>query len=67
MIGFELTGFIQDLPQQENGYDCGVFTCQFLKALSRGQERFAFTQRNMPYLRKRMILEIAQAKLRDEP
>jgi sentrin-specific protease 1 len=48
-----------DTPQQENGYDCGVFTCQAMENLSRGVPvPFDFTQRNMPYLRKRMILEI---------
>ena len=57
----------QNTPQQENGYDCGVFTCQFLEALSRGEEDFAFTQANMPYLRRKMVWEIGHAKLRDEP
>ncbi|KDR84787.1 hypothetical protein GALMADRAFT_217849 [Galerina marginata CBS 339.88] len=52
-------------PQQENGFDCGVFTCQFLEALSRGEESFNFSQKDMPYLRRRMIWEIGNAKLRD--
>ena len=57
----------QDTPQQENGYDCGVFTCQFLESLSRGEESFAFTQANMPYLRRKMVWEIGHVKLRDDP
>jgi sentrin-specific protease 1 len=57
----------QDTPQQENGYDCGVFTCQFLEALSRGEEVFNFSQRNMPYLRRRMIWEVGHAKFLDGP
>lgn len=58
----------QKTPQQENGYDCGVFACQFLQALSRGEEDdFGFTQVDMPYLRRRMIWEIGNAKLRDDP
>lgn len=58
----------QTTPQQENGYDCGVFTCQFLQALSRGEEDdFGFSQVDMPYLRRRMIWEIGNAKLRDDP
>jgi len=58
----------QKTPQQENGYDCGVFTCQFLEALSRGEEDdFGFSQVDMPYLRRRMIWEIGNAKLRDDP
>ncbi|KAL5535201.1 hypothetical protein ACEPAF_3295 [Sanghuangporus sanghuang] len=52
-------------PEQENGYDCGVFTCQTLEYLSRGEEEFNFTQRNMPYLRQRMIWEIGKAELGD--
>lgn len=56
----------QETPQQENGYDCGVFTCQFLETLSRGEEAFNFTQRDMAYLRRRMIWEIGNARLREE-
>ena len=54
-------------PLQENGYDCGVFTCQFLQGLSRGEDSITFTQRDMPQLRRRMIWEIGNAKLRDDP
>lgn len=57
---------LEDTPQQENGFDCGVFTCQFLEALSRGLETFDFTQDDMPYLRRRMIWEIGLAHLRGE-
>ena len=53
-------------PQQENGFDCGVFTCQFMETLSRGEEFFNFTQKDMPYFRRRMIWEIGNTKLRDE-
>ncbi|KAI0307564.1 hypothetical protein B0F90DRAFT_24670 [Multifurca ochricompacta] len=54
----------RDTPRQENGYDCGVFTCQFLEALSRGMDSpFNFTQRNMTFLRRRMILEIMRTEL----
>ena len=54
----------RDTPQQENGYDCGVFTCQFLEALSRGMDSpFNFSQRSMAFLRRRMILEIARTEL----
>jgi hypothetical protein len=56
----------QDTPQQENGYDCGVFTCQFLASLARGEETFNFCQANMGYIRRRMIWEICHATLRDE-
>jgi sentrin-specific protease 1 len=65
---FDWTGWVdycpRDTPQQENGYDCGVFACQFLEALSRGMDSpFNFSQRNMTFLRRRMILEIACTEL----
>jgi sentrin-specific protease 1 len=67
---FDFTGWedhtIPDVPQQENGYDCGVFTCQFLASLARGEETFNFCQANMGYIRRRMIWEICHATLRDE-
>lgn len=56
--------FGHDGPQQENGFDCGVFVCQTMENLSRGVSLpFDFTQRNMPYLRRRMILEITTQQL----
>jgi sentrin-specific protease 1 len=68
---FDFTGWEDhepdDTPQQENGYDCGVFTCRFLEALSRGEEKFNFSQRDMAYLRRRMIWEIGHAKFLDGP
>lgn len=64
---FDFTGWVDyqalDAPQQYNGFDCGIFTCQFLEYLSRGKESpFNFTQKDMPYIRKRMIWEIGNAK-----
>ncbi|KAJ8586816.1 cysteine proteinase [Rhizopogon salebrosus TDB-379] len=68
---FDFTGWQdhnpEDTPQQENGYDCGVFTCQFLESLSRGEEEFLFSQRDMTYLRRRMIWEIGHAKFLHDP
>ncbi|KAJ3568969.1 hypothetical protein NP233_g5360 [Leucocoprinus birnbaumii] len=68
---FDWTGWVnyapdELTPQQENGFDCGVFTCSFLEALSRGEEMFRFTQQDMPYLRRRMIWEIAHTTLRED-
>lgn len=66
---FDFTDWVdydpEDTPQQENGYDCGVFTCQFLESLSRGEQGFKFSQCDMTYLRRRMIWEIAHAKFLD--
>ncbi|KAJ6509322.1 cysteine proteinase, partial [Mycena vitilis] len=56
----------QDTPLQENGFDCGVFTCQFLESLSRGEQSFNFGQKDILYLRRRMIWEIGHATLRTE-
>jgi len=53
---------MQDCPEQENGFDCGVFTCQFLESLSRGVD-FNFSQKDMQYLRRRMVYEIGKAAL----
>ncbi|CAE7231551.1 unnamed protein product [Rhizoctonia solani] len=57
--------FDDNAPQQENGYDCGVFSCQYMECLSRGAP-FGFDQGNMGYLRQRMILEIMRGKLWDQ-
>ena len=55
----------QATPQQENGFDCGVFTCQFMEGTSRGEdsESFGFSQGDMSYLRKRMLWEIGEQRL----
>ncbi|KAG5648166.1 hypothetical protein DXG03_006121 [Asterophora parasitica] len=66
---FDFTGWEDhsiEEPQQENGYDCGVFTCQFLQGLSRGDDYVSFSQKDMPHLRRRMIWEIGHVKLREE-
>ncbi|XP_003742064.1 uncharacterized protein LOC100907563, partial [Galendromus occidentalis] len=45
--------YVQNLPQQENGYDCGVFALKFADygAL---RARINFSQKDMPYFRRRM-------------
>ncbi|KAF9091385.1 SUMO1 sentrin specific peptidase 1 [Mortierella sp. AD031] len=53
----------KDIPRQRNGYDCGVFTCTFIEFKSRGAEEFEFSQDEMPYLRKKMILNIINKSL----
>jgi len=67
---FDFTGWEdffdnENVPQQENGWDCGVFTCMFMEGLSRGEEveDFVFEQRNMPYLRQRLMWEISRQRL----
>jgi len=53
----------KDVPRQGNGYDCGVFTCQFANWIAK-DEPFVFGQRNMEYFRKRMVVDLVQQKLR---
>ena len=58
----------QTTPREENDYDSGVFTCQLLRILSQGEEDdFGFSQVDIPYLRRRMIWEIGNVELRDDP
>jgi Ulp1 family protease len=63
---FDYTGWTiaqpKNIPAQENGYDCGVFTCIFAEYSSRG-EPFDFSQSHMKYFRQRLIYEISQAEL----
>lgn len=55
-------GVVEDLPQQENTSDCGVFMCQYSEFLSRDAP-IAFGQQHMPYFRKRMAYEILHKTL----
>lgn len=48
---------VPEVPRQQNGDDCGVFTCQYAECLSRDAP-ISFGQEHMPYLRKRMAYEI---------
>eukprot|EP00439_Symbiodinium_sp_Y106_P078087 s562_g16.t3 len=48
------------VPQQRNGYDCGVFTCFFADCLSAGKS-LGFDQEDMPTLRKRIAARIMKA------
>ena len=54
-------------PKQDNGSDCGVFSCQTLEAASRGLDpgsgKWEFTCTNMEFMRKMMIWEIAKGTL----
>jgi len=48
------------VPQQRNGFDCGVFTCGFAEYLVSGRTRL-FGQADMPTLRKRLAARIIRA------
>nr|XP_043606017.1 ubiquitin-like-specific protease ESD4 isoform X2 [Erigeron canadensis] len=49
--------FVTDLPNQENGYDCGVFMIKYADFYSR-DIGLCFKQEHMPYFRKRTAKEI---------
>ncbi|CAH2054740.1 unnamed protein product [Thlaspi arvense] len=53
--------FVQDLPEQRNGFDCGMFMLKYLDFYSRGLD-LCFTQEQMPYFRVRTAKEILQLK-----
>lgn len=52
-------------PQQQNGYDCGVFTCTVAKYASALQP-MAFGQKDMHIIRQRMAYEIILKSLLDD-
>jgi Ulp1 family protease len=54
--------FAQDIPRQENTYDCGVFLCKYIEYLSRG-EQITFTQQDMNYFRLLITTELLEGKL----
>lgn len=51
-----------DVPQQNNVYDCGVFMCKFADYLAQDLP-LTFSQRNIPYFRKQMALQIVKGSL----
>ncbi|KPA74168.1 putative Sumo1/Ulp2 [Leptomonas pyrrhocoris] len=50
------------IPQQRNGYDCGVFVCQVAWCVAHGVA-VSFTQRDVTLLRQVMMLELLSKKL----
>ncbi|XLR61160.1 ubiquitin-like-specific protease ESD4 [Arachis hypogaea] len=53
--------FVEDLPEQENGYDCGVFMIKYADFYSRGLG-LCFNQEHMPYFRQRTAKEILRLR-----
>ncbi|XP_050372334.1 ubiquitin-like-specific protease ESD4 [Argentina anserina] len=52
---------VEDLPEQENGFDCGVFMIKYADFYSRGLD-LCFHQKHMPYFRLRTAKEILQLR-----
>ncbi|CAK9145578.1 unnamed protein product [Ilex paraguariensis] len=53
--------FVKDLPEQKNGFDCGMFMIKYADFYSRSV-RLCFNQENMPYFRRRTAKEILRLK-----
>ena len=62
-----LSNGTQGTPHQDNGYDCGIFSCQTLEALARGKDLVAgeweFGAENMAFFRTLMMYEIGSGTL----
>ncbi|XP_028614824.1 sentrin-specific protease 2-like [Grammomys surdaster] len=52
----------EEIPQQRNGSDCGVFACKYTDYIARDQP-VTFSQQHMPIFRKRMVWEILHSHL----
>nr|XP_006139139.1 sentrin-specific protease 1 isoform X6 [Pelodiscus sinensis] len=52
----------QEIPQQMNGSDCGMFACKYADYITKDRP-INFTQQHMPYFRKRMAWEILHRRL----
>uniref|UniRef100_A0A182J7R5 Ubiquitin-like protease family profile domain-containing protein n=1 Tax=Anopheles atroparvus TaxID=41427 RepID=A0A182J7R5_ANOAO len=63
---FDTSGFtkanIRECPRQENGSDCGVFSCMFAEFLTRDHP-ITFDQSKMQYFRQKMMVEIVTSQL----
>jgi sentrin-specific protease 1 len=54
---------VRGIPEQENGSDCGMFTCKFAECLARESKLDFVKQQNMNYYRERMIYELLKKDL----
>ncbi|KAM4047854.1 sentrin-specific protease 1 isoform 2-T2 [Anomaloglossus baeobatrachus] len=67
-ISFDTNGWhlssraCNEIPQQMNGSDCGMFACKYADYITK-EKPITFTQNHMPYFRKRMVYEIIHQKL----
>uniref|UniRef100_A0A0E0GM92 Ubiquitin-like protease family profile domain-containing protein n=1 Tax=Oryza nivara TaxID=4536 RepID=A0A0E0GM92_ORYNI len=52
---------VDDIPLQQNGWDCGMFMLKYIDFHSRGLS-MSFSQENMEYFRKRTVMEILRLK-----
>lgn len=64
-LDFDITSwkqeYVKDLPNQENGFDCGMFMIKYADFYSR-DIGLRFKQEHMPYFRKRTAKEILRLR-----
>ncbi|KAK8527675.1 hypothetical protein V6N13_085483 [Hibiscus sabdariffa] len=53
--------YVEDLPTQKNGFDCGMFMLKYIDFHSRGLS-LCFDQAHMPYFRSRTAKEILRLR-----
>ncbi|KAG8191804.1 hypothetical protein JTE90_026835 [Oedothorax gibbosus] len=53
---------VKNLPQQQNGSDCGMFTLKYAEYITRDAP-ITFNQEHIPYFRRRMALELLNHEL----
>lgn len=51
-----------NIPMQTNSFDCGVFVCMYARKLAE-EVPFGFSQRDIPAIRKHIVLELLLKKL----
>jgi len=54
------------IPQQTNGFDCGIFVCEYAENISR-KSNFNFTQKDTDFIRERIKTEIMLGTLIPDP
>uniref|UniRef100_A0AAV2JTK3 Ubiquitin-like protease family profile domain-containing protein n=1 Tax=Knipowitschia caucasica TaxID=637954 RepID=A0AAV2JTK3_KNICA len=56
---------MEKIPQQTNENDCGVFILEYSRCLALS-EALQFSQRDIPFIRKRIYKELCECKLHDK-
>lgn len=57
-----ILGDVPNIPQQQNDDDGGIFMCMYAEYITRNKP-FRFSQRHMPYFRKKMTFEICSKRM----
>ncbi|XP_043285705.1 sentrin-specific protease 1-like [Venturia canescens] len=53
----------KDIPRQLNGYDCGVFICQYANKYEAANREMSFSQEEIPQVRQRMMRELQMGNI----